>query len=64
LASAYDQQPDQAGVGSTPVDGVRAADGHDAIEDTSAGDPPPARDAGAARDRGEAPIGQPKTRQL
>jgi hypothetical protein len=46
LPSPYEQQPDQAAVGSTAVDEVE--------EEL-------ARDAGAARDRGERPIGAPTT---
>lgn len=64
LASPYEQQPDAAAVGSTPLDADRAPDASGAIEDASADAPEPARDAGAARDRGEAPIGAPKTHQL
>ena len=48
LASAYAQDPEQAGAGSTPRD-----------ED----DEPVARDAGAARDRGPAAPGAPTTEQ-
>ena len=62
LASPYEQQEDQAAVGSTPVTRERA-EGGPVLEDESAGDEPPARDAGAARDRGTAPIGQPRTEQ-
>ena len=62
MASAYEQQPDRAAVGSTPVTGDRA-EGEPALQDESAGDEPPARDAGAARDRGPAPIGKPRTEQ-
>jgi hypothetical protein len=61
LASPYEQRPDQAAVGSTPLDADRAADASAAIEDASAADEAPASDAGAARDRGERPIGAPTT---
>jgi hypothetical protein len=46
LASPYERDPEQAAVGSTAVDEVEEE---------------PARDAGAARDRGERPIGAPTT---
>lgn len=60
LASPYEQQPDAAAVGSTPVDRDRAPGGP-VPQDESDGEEPPARDAGAARDRGERPIGAPTT---
>ena len=56
MASPYEQQPDAAAVGSTPVDRDRASDSSE-----SDGEESPARDAGAARDRGERPIGAPTT---
>lgn len=65
VASPYESesQSEQAGAGATPVTGDRAA-GHDVFETADADEEPPAKDAGAARDRGPAPIGQPRTRQL
>lgn len=62
LPSAYEQQPDAAAVGSTPVSGDRA-EGRPTFEDESADDPPPARDAGATRHRGPADPGSPTTEQ-
>lgn len=62
LASPYEQDPERAGVGSTPPTADRAA-GNEAAMAADAGEEPPAQDAGAARDRGPAPIGEPRTEQ-
>jgi hypothetical protein len=63
LASPYEQQPDAAAVGSTPPDDRGRAPGGPLYQPESEGEEPPARDAGAARDRGPAPIGKPRTEQ-
>jgi hypothetical protein len=63
LSSAYEQQPDAAAVGSTPVTGDRA-EGQPVFESESAGEPEPARDAGAARHRAPQGAEEPSTDQL
>ena len=63
LATPYEADPEQAAVGSAPVDGSGRAEGGPAFEAEADDDEPVARDAGAARDRGPAPSGAPTTEQ-
>ena len=60
LASPYEQRPDQAGVGSTPVDGDRA-EGNEAVGSAGEADEEPGPDDRGEPYRGPRPVGAPTT---